>query len=84
MSKTNDKASPINGLVMRDLERTDCTYENHFPANIEWGFPVVVQIREHGQGVVLYTCKIRGTQQQCFLPSGFSSKYTNDIYIFGS
>ena len=82
--KNNDKAAPVERLVMRDLQISDCVYENNFPANIEWSFPVVVQITERGQGVVLYTCKSRGTQQQCFLPLHFSNKYTNDMYIFGA
>lgn len=67
---------------MKDLQIEDCTYDNSFPANIEWGFPVVVQIPESGQGVALYTCKVNGTQTQCFLPAEFNEIYTNDMYIF--
>ena len=45
-------------------------------------WPVVVQICEREQGVVLYTCKIRNTQTRCFLPNDFADKYTNRIYVF--
>jgi hypothetical protein len=65
-----------------DLKKTDCTYDNSFPANINWDNPVVVQICEREQGVVLYTCKIKNTQTRCFLPSDFADKYTNRIYVF--
>ena len=65
-----------------DLKKTDCTYDNSFPANINWDNPVVVQISEREQGVVLYTCKIRNTQTRCFLPNDFADKYTNRIYVF--
>ncbi len=83
MSETkNDMTNPVQRLVMRDLERKDCTYENNFPANIEWRYTVVVQISEHGQSVVLYTGKMKGTQQKCFLPLDFSEKYINGLYIF--
>ena len=67
---------------MKDLQIDDCTYANGFPANIEWGFPVVVQIPQAGQGVVLYTCNISGKQASSYLPMSFSDRYTNDIYIF--
>ena len=67
-----------------DLQRCDINYSNSFPANICTNSCIVVQIPEKGQGVVLYTCRIYGTQQRCFLPSDFAKKYTNDIYVFGA
>ena len=67
---------------MHDLQRNDCINEGSFPANIDWNFRIVVQIREQGQGIVLYKCKIKGTQQQCFLPLEFRDRYTNNIYVF--
>jgi hypothetical protein len=79
MSETNIN---IDRLVMRDLERSDCTYNNSFPANIDWRNTVVVQIAAHGQGVVLYTCNLRGSQQQCFLPMNFAEMYISRLYIF--
>lgn len=82
--KTDAVGGQNNEIVMRDLQKSDCVYENNFPANIEWGLPVVVQITESRQGVVLYTCKLRGTQSQCFLPLNLCEKYTNDLYIFGA
>ncbi len=79
-----EAASPNERLVMRDLQVSDCTYANNFPANICWNSCVVVQIPEEGQGVVLYTCKARGTQTQSYLPLSFRKRYTNDIYVFGA
>ena len=67
---------------MRDLQIEDCTYANCFPANIEWGFTVVVQIPPACQGIVLYTCNVSGNQAGAYLPMDFSSRYTNDLYIF--
>ena len=69
---------------MKDLKASDCTYDNSFPANIEWSKAVVVQIPSSGQGVVLYTCKIKGRQASCYLPLDFKDKYTNDMYLFRS
>lgn len=71
-------------VAKQDLQIGDCTYANSFPANIEWGFPVVVQIPQTGQGVVLYTCKASGNQANSYLPMLFSERYTNDIYIFNT
>jgi hypothetical protein len=71
-------------IVMRDLQWEDINYANSFPANICTNSCVVVQIPEQGQGVVLYTCKVRGTQAKCYLPLEFAERYTNDIYVFGA
>lgn len=69
-------------VVMRDLQCEDINYANGFPANICNNSCVVVQIPEQGQGVVLYTCKVRGTQARCYLPLEFAERYTNNIYVF--
>lgn len=64
-------------MKMSDLKRKD-----GFPTNIDRNNLVVVQIQT-GQtpGIVLYTCKERGVQDRCCLPSELNKVYAERMYI---
>lgn len=63
----------------------DLKYEDGFPANIDESKKIIVQIGSgHRQGVVLYTCKITGRQDRCYLGLELNRVYVEDIYIIKS
>lgn len=74
-----DKTSEI--ALMR-LRKSDCSYENGFPANIDWDYPVVVQLLGNKQGVVLYECGHTGKHSRCYLPLELGDRFASQLRIF--
>ena len=64
------------------LKMSDIKYEDGFPTNIDRNHLVIVQILNGDkQGVVLYTCKERGAQARCYLPSELNKVYAEKLYV---
>lgn len=67
---------------MKTFNRSDIEYKHGFPANIDHGKPVVVQVTPNTQSIILYTCSVTGNSTRCYLSESIGNIFNEGIYIF--